>query len=217
MLIYIVLMNIHFFMAFVKIMFYCSGSRDYFTDAFNISDFSRMVERCNDDYNLICIQTVPNSAFIMNGSDICHGDFPERYSFLFKLKVNSNSFAVTLFEIEGQFSITLDLCRPMVIVTYDDSECKVKRRELRLGSALEVGKWHKIGLSFSEDGIVLHMNSEPVLQDPAPICSVSCNEDTHVSMLVPGESKLFQSDSLCSQSGGDGKVRSKERRVGSVL
>lgn len=186
---------------------------DYFSEAFtNISDFTDAVERMSDNYNLYAIKTPPNPTFVMNGSDICVRDLPKRYSFLFKLKVDSHKFAVTLFKIEDQFSITLDLCRHVVIVMYDDDDCAVNRREMRIRSNLTADTWHKIGLSFSEEGIELRVNCQVEARVDLGICSVSCNEDTLVSILVPGADMSSPTDrSSCSQNGGDGKVRGISR------
>lgn len=193
-------------------MSFHSGAVDYFTEAYSlVSAFGESEREDNDDYNLFSIKTTPNPAHVMNGSDICRSNqFPSHYSFLFKIKVNSNKFAVTLFQIENQFSITLDLCASAIIVTYDGDGCSVGRRELELSKPLETDKWHKIGLAFSDDGIELMLNCRSEIVVAYNICSVACNEDTHVSILTPAESVSSKNDKSSCQSGGDAKVIAKQ-------
>ena len=181
------------------------GTRDYFTEAFAyIPDFTNKTERPaageEDDHFLFSIKTTPNADFYMDGSVACNQDFPARFSFLFKLRVDSNRSAITLFEVKDKFSITLSMCESKVIIEYgtDLEDCSIRRHELTY-PRLEEGKWHKIGLSFSPDGIVLIFNCELVSRTQSPSCDVPCREDMKIGLLTPGESKL-EDDSLCLPS-----------------
>jgi len=181
------------------------GSRDFFTEAFYfIQNFTELTERPangeEDDHLLFSVKTPPNPAFIMDGADACTQDFPARFSFLFKIKVDSNRTAITLFEVKDKFSITLSMCESRVIVLYGDdiNGCSVKRQELTY-PRLEERKWHKIGLSFSPEGIELFLNCKSESMTQSASCDVPCREDLSLGLLIPGESKL-QDDSACLPS-----------------
>ena len=181
------------------------GSRDYFTEAFHyIKNFTEKTERPaqdeEDDHLLFSVKTSPNADFMMDGADACTQDFPARFSFLFKIMVDSNRSAVTLFEIEDKFSITLNMCESRVVVIYGDdlSGCSVKRQEMTY-PRLEERKWHKIGLSFSPEGIELFLDCKSESMTQSASCDVPCREDSSVGILTPGDS-LLQDASICSSS-----------------
>ena len=174
--------------SFVLIFYLITGAVDYFTQfTGSIDNFFDHAEVIADDNNKFAIKTSPNYNLVLNGTYTCWGDLPTRFSLLFKIKVNNKRFAVTLLNIEGQLSVTLDLCNNQIIIDYND-ECDFNRTFPLGNHELEVNKWQKIGLAFTEDGIKLFVNCLEVIDSEIPGCSVKCNEDTQLSILTPSKS-----------------------------
>lgn len=150
-----------------------------------LPEIKNLVEEGFDAGRQYTMSTSPNYNLVLNGSDICTYDFPKRFSLLFKFKLDSRRFAVTLFEIEGQLSVTLDTCNARLILNYGGSSCAFSTISLSLKQDLGVGVWHKIGLSFSDDHLSMFVNCRLTEWRELPGCRVQCNEDTPVSLLTP--------------------------------
>lgn len=160
------------------------------------------MEEDHDDTRQYAITASPSYNIVLNGSDICTYDFRSRFSLLFKFKLESRRFAVTLLEIAGQLSVTLDACNAELILTFGGSRCAIRNMSLSLKQDLEVGEWHKIGVSFADDHLSLFVNCKLTEWQDLPGCPVQCNEETPISLLTPNE------QSSCSSFG---EVRKMER------
>ena len=172
-------------------MLFFPGAIDYLTEALTfVPDFLSQVEEDRDDYQRYGTKAIPSDNFVMNSSDICIHPFPKRFSLLFQFKVDSDRFAVTLFEIKDQMSIVLDLCNSQLIIDFKKSSCGYANYTLSLKQVLEAGIWHKIGLSFSDTLITMFVNCELTEWVPNyPGCSVECNAWDHVNVgiMMPAE------------------------------
>lgn len=138
--------------------------------------------------------TTPSYGLSFNGSDACI-EYPNRFSLVFKFKLESNRFAVTLYEVEGQLSVTLDACNSRLILNYGESSCAFSTISLSLKTELASGEWHKIGLSFSDDHLSLFVNCVLVEWRDLPGCRIRCREDTTINILTPNR------QSSCSSFG----------------
>lgn len=137
-----------------------------------------------DDNRHYAVKTAPSSNIVMNGTEVCPLRHPQRFSFLFKFKLNTRKLAVTLFEIEGQMSIILDTCHSRIILNYGGDSCSFKNITLSLKDDLETGVWHKIGLAFADDHLQMFVNCQLAEWRVIPGCSIQCNADTPVSILT---------------------------------
>lgn len=149
-----------------------------------------------DDTRQTAVKTSPSHNIVLNGSDICTRDFPSRFSLLFKFMVDSRRFAVTLFKITNQLSVTLDMCNAQLILEFGGSDCAFQNITLSLKKDLEVGQWHKLGLSFSDDHLSMFVNCQLTEWSNLPGCRVECNEDTPINLLTP-----YMQESDCSSFG----------------
>lgn len=178
----------------VTILF--AGASDYIAQAEHfIPQFHDMVEGVSDDTKQFAVKASPSYNIVLNGTDSCIWDFPSRFSLLFKFKVESRRFAVTLFEISDQLSVTLDTCGAQLILSYGGSKCAFRNISLSLKQDLGDGEWHKIGLSFSDDHLSLFVDCRLTEWREIPGCPVQCNEETTISVLTPNK------QSSCSSFG----------------
>ena len=146
--------------------------------------YDSIVEEVRDESKQTVMVTTPSYGLVFNGSNACVG-YPDRFSLVFKIKLASSRFAVTLYEIEGQMSVTLDACNSQLILNYGGSSCPFTTISLSLKTDLEAGVWHKIGLSFSDDHLSLFVNCILVEWRDLPGCRITCHEDTTIGILSP--------------------------------
>lgn len=164
-----------------------AGASDYLSLAGHyVQGFSSEVEEHLDDTRQYAITTTPSSSLVMYGSDICYHIFPERFSLLFKFKFDGPRSSVTLFEIEDQLSVTVDTCNASLHLEFGSSSCQYKSISLSLKEDLEVGVWHKIGVSFTPTTLSLFVNCilTEFVTDISD-CPIKCNEDSAISLLRP--------------------------------
>lgn len=150
-----------------------------------LQGYNSIVEEVLDDVRQNAMKTTPSYGLVLNGTDSCPWHFPSRFSLLFKFKLESRRFAVTLYEIEGQLSVTLDTCDSRLILNYGGSSCVFQNISLSLKQDLEPGVWHTIGLSFSDDHLSLFVNCRLAEWRELPVCRIECNEETSVGILTP--------------------------------
>lgn len=167
------------------------------------ADFMRLVDtyyytfvdRVEDETGQYAMKTTISPIIVLNGTEAishaCTSNVLDRFSLLFKFKFEGRGehFAVTLFEIEGQLSVTLDTCNKTLTLNYGDSSCAFRSIAFSLENKvdLQVGEWHKIGLSFSEDRLALLVNCKLIEWRLIPGCQVKCNENTPISLLTPNQ------------------------------
>ena len=168
---------------------YITGAVEYLTEAITyVPNFHSLVEREDDNTRQYGIKTSPSYNLVMNGSDVCRGDFPKQFSLLFKFKFDNTRFATTLFKVKGGFSVILDLCNFQVVLDYgSDSSCNFRNRTFSLRQELAANEWHKLGLAFTDDTIQMFVDCQLTDWSLFPGCSVQCNEDTTISMVTPSE------------------------------
>jgi hypothetical protein len=151
-------------------------------------EFAEATTVALDNAEQIAMQTSPGYGLVLNGSDICVHT-PERFSLLFKFKLESNRFAVTLYELKGQFSVTLDACSSRLILNFERESCAMHNMSFSLRTEVEAGVWHKLGLVFGDDHFALFFNCQLVewMEWPAiSDCSMECSEDVDsVGLLTP--------------------------------
>lgn len=177
-----------------------AGAIEYVTEAITlVDDFFDNTEVEYDDYKQFAVKQSPSNFITMDGSEVCRGDLPPTFSFLFKVKIDSPRFAVTLFKIEGQLSIILDACNHQILVDYHRSSCTFQNRTLTLRQEVTPDRWYKIGLAFSDDVIQLYVDCILTDWNSFETCRTECNEDTPVSLLTPSN--------LPHCSSQEGKVR----------
>lgn len=161
------------------------GSADYLTLAGHYAEgFNGEIEKKLDNTKQYSITTQPSHSLTMDGVDVCHSIFPDRFSLLFKFTFNSSKASVTLFEIHDQLAITVDTCDARLYLNFGGS-CQYENISLSLKEDLIVGGWHKIGISFTPSHVSLWVNCQLTEWTPISKCSTQCNEDSLVGILLP--------------------------------
>ena len=140
-------------------------------------------EEDHDDNQRFGVKVEPSDDFRMN---TCDYPFPKRFSLLFKFKVENRRFVTTLFEVEDQLSIVLDLCNAQMIIGFGSS-CAVNNITFSLLADLEADTWHRIGLSFEPQLITMFVNCELTQWAPMPDCSIECDylNTSYIGIMTP--------------------------------
>lgn len=149
------------------------------------------VEQGSDDTGQYAITVTPTQGLLaLNGSRVCEstGFFPPRFSLLFKFKLEGHRSSVTLFNVAGQLSVTLDACNSQLIINYGrGTNCPFRNMTLSLKEDLAPSQWHKIGLAFTDDHLSLYVNCRLAEWRDLPGCLLQCNGNTPISLLDPNQ------------------------------
>ena len=188
-----------------------TGSTDFFVESFHyVDDFYGGVQLIPDDYFIHAALARPSNKWVMSGSDICRGNYPNDYSILIKFLPDLSRYSVTLLNISNDrngLAITLDLCSKAINVTFG-SDCPLGSLSFPLPRDFDRSrKWRRIGISFSDTAIGVYGdcqgdfddNLPPKLLQYVPIdlseCRVRpCDDDVNVHILQPTDSAHCHSD-----------------------
>lgn len=162
-----------------------------------------------DDYFIHAALAQPSDKWVMSGSQVCRGNYPNDYSILIKFLPPTARYSATLLNISDDrngLAVTLDLCTRTVNITFG-SDCPVREVPIPLGADFDTRQqeWHRIGISFTDSSITVfgdcqgEFPSRPSLLYHMELdltsCRVRpCDDDVNVHILQPTNSPYCSSE-----------------------
>lgn len=189
-----------------------AGSTDFFVETFT-ADLQDSVALVPDDYGIHAARTTPGDHWSVVGSKLCRGNYPEDYSILVKFQTGSSAKTVTLLNISNPtngLALTLDYPCGDKLSSFlhikfgtDCPRRGVMSFQLRdfIDRSLKRQGWHRIGISFSSDGIGVYIDCIPLTYLNFNVseseCRVRpCDEGTTIHLLQSVESAECESDEV---------------------
>lgn len=148
-----------------------------------------------DDYGLQAFTITPSYDFVTDGSLICRGDFPSRFSILSKFKPSLGTYGLTFLNISGpdgvELAISMDLCLNSINVTFN-SRCAVQHMQLPFDSSLlqPLDGWHRFSVVVAPQAVLLYIDCslQQVVDLNLAGCVLKCNDNCSVGVFQPTSS-----------------------------
>lgn len=173
-----------------------SESTDYVVESNIFSqEFENLVDMTVDDYGLQAFAITPSYDFVTDGSLICRGDFPSRFSILSKFKLSSGAYGLTFLNLTGpeglELAVTMDLCLDSINITFN-SRCPLRHLQLPFDRSLlqPLDGWHRFSVVVAPQAILLYIDCflQQVVDVKLTGCVVKCNENCSVGVFQPAAS-----------------------------